>query len=92
LSKRRRQREVDIRSRSDDERMSHTGLQAAERLFARLAVRMLLQGDHALGRAGLRLHRRDGRELTPRESGPATCERERDYERSKGRIEEGPTE
>ena len=80
MSTRRRKRELRICSRFDEESMSFANLGAAERLFAKLAVRMLLRDAEESESAGLRLHRRDGRELTPQESGPATSESELDHD------------
>ena len=76
VSNPRRQQQLRIHSRLSEEPMSLASLHAAERLFAKLAVRMLLRDAEEPESAGLRLHRRDGRELTPQESGPAISESE----------------
>lgn len=70
MSGQRGERRVTIRSSFDEEWMSLDSLHAAERLFAKLAVRMLLDHTPELESAGPRLHRRAGRALTPREGGP----------------------
>jgi len=81
-----------IRSRFDEEVMCLEDLQVAERLFAKLAVRMLLRDNQEPEPAGLRLHRRDGRELTPQECGPATSERERSHDNAECSTEKQSTE
>jgi hypothetical protein len=80
VSSQRGERQLRIRSGLDEEPVSLDSLHAAERLFAKLAVRMLLGNASEPESAGPRLHRCTGRALTPREDGPATCEREQDDE------------
>lgn len=63
--------------------MSLDNLHAAERLFAKLAVRKLLAGATKPESAGPRLHRRDGRALTSREGGRATSEREQSHDHTR---------
>ena len=78
------ERQLRIRSRYDEEPMSLDSLHAAERIFAKLAVRMILSNGSEPNSAGPRLHRRAGRALSPREGGPAPSERERSHGQSKG--------
>ena len=80
MSSRRGDRRLVIRSRFDEEPMSLDSLHEAERLFAKLAVRMVLGDPPRPESAGPRLHRRAGRELTPREGGPAVSEREQTHD------------
>lgn len=80
MSRQRGERQVRIRSRFDEESISLDSLHAAERLFAKLAVRMLLGNASEPKSAGPRLHRRAGRALTPQEGGPAASEREQSHE------------
>lgn len=68
---------IEVRSGFVEEPLTSAGLPAAEQLFAKLAVRMLLQETQTPESAGPRLHRRDGRALTPQESGSAKSESER---------------
>ena len=79
MSNSRRQRHLELRRGFDEEQMSLDSLHSAERLFAKLAVRALLREAIEPESAGLRLHHRDGRALTPQESGPARSEREHGY-------------
>ena len=83
MSSQRNERQLRIRSRFDEEAMSLDSLHAAERLFAKLAVRMLLRNTPESESAGPRLHRCIGRALTPQESGPATSECEHNDEHGK---------
>ena len=76
MSSQRGERQLKIRSRFDEEQMSLDSLNAARRLFAKLAMRMPLDSASKLDSAGPRLHRCNGRALTPQEGGPATGERE----------------
>ena len=76
MSSRRGERQIRIRSRFDEEPISLDSLHAAERLFAKLAVRMLLANTSESNSAGPRLPRCNGRALTPQERGPAQSERE----------------
>ena len=78
VSNRRSERQLKICSRLDQEPMSLDNLLAAERLFAGLAVRWLLDQAPDPEFAGPRLHPRAGRELTPQEGGPAEGESEHD--------------
>jgi hypothetical protein len=80
VSKQRGERQVRIRTRLDEEPMSLDSLHAAERIFARMAVRKLLSETSKSESAGPRLHRRAGRALTPQEGGPAASEREQSHE------------
>jgi len=80
VSRQRGERQVTIRSRFDEEPMSLDNLHAAERLFAKLAVRKLLSETSNPESAGPRLHRRAGRALTPQGGGPAASEREQSHE------------
>jgi hypothetical protein len=68
-----------IRHRLVDEPMSVGNLHAAERLFAKLAGRMILCNTSETKLAGLYLHRCNGRALTPRKGDPATIESEREH-------------
>ncbi len=70
------ERQLSIRSRLDEEPMSLDSLHAAERPFAKLAVWTLLRVASKPESAGPRLHRCNGRALTPQEGGPAQSERE----------------
>ena len=58
MSKQRGERQVRIGSRFDEEPMSLDSLHAAERLFARMAVRKLLSETSTSESAGPRLQRR----------------------------------
>ena len=59
VSNPRRQQQLRIRSRFSEEPMSLASLHGAERLFAELAVRMLLRNAQEPESTGLRLRRRD---------------------------------
>jgi hypothetical protein len=83
VSSQRGEQQVRIRSRFDEEPMTLDNLHAAERLFARMAVRKLLSETSKSEFAGPRLHRRAGRALTPQEGGPAASERERNHDQTK---------
>lgn len=83
VSNQRGERQLRIRSRFDEEPMSLDRLHAAERLFAKLAVRKLLSETSKSESAGPRLHRRAGRALTPQEGGPAASERERNHDQTR---------
>ena len=74
MSSRRDQRQVKARSKSDEEPMPLDTLRAP--------VRALLANTSESNSAGPRLHRCNGRALTPQENGPATSEREQDDERA----------
>jgi len=76
------ERQLRIHSRLDEEAMSLDSLHAAEQLFAKLAVRMLLTRTAEPESAGPRLPRCNGRALTPQEAGPAQSGREQDDEHS----------
>lgn len=90
MSKRRCRRQLKVHSGFDEEPMSLDSLHVAERLFAKLAVRWFLGGNADQDSAGLCLHRRAGRALTPQEDGPviprgdstggAESERERNHD------------
>jgi hypothetical protein len=76
VSSQRDERQVNARSKYDEEPMSLDSLNAARRLFAKLAVRTLLRDTSKPDSAGPRLHRCNGSALTAQESGPAESERE----------------
>ena len=80
VSNRQGERQLRIRGRFDQEPMSDERVRAAERLFAKLAVRRLLRESSTSESAGLCLHRRAGRALTPQEGGPAGSESEQSHE------------
>ena len=82
MSSQRGGRQLRIRSRFDEESTSLDILRAAERRFANLAIRMLLADASRPNSAGPRLHRCNGRALTPQGAGPAKSEREQDDEYS----------
>ena len=83
MSNRRPQRQVKIHSRFDEESMPLDGLRSAERLFAMLAVRMLLRDVTAnrTGRAAAPPSRREGAHPSGERPGPSESERGDDYTR-----------
>ena len=81
---------VRLHSEFDGEPIPIESLREAEQLFAGMTIRMLLRHSPEHEAAELRLHRRDGRELTPWEGGSAEGERERDDKHEK-RSGEGPS-
>ena len=83
MSSQRCERQLRIRSWFDGEPISLDDLRAAERLFAKLAVRKLLSDASKSKPAGPFLHRRVGRALTPQEGGPAASESEQSHDPAK---------
>ena len=83
VSSQRGERQLTIRSRCDEEPMSLGNLPAAETLFTKPAVRMLPRVASKLESAGPRLHRCNGRALTPQGAGPAQSEREHEDRRTR---------
>jgi len=81
VSDRRRKQQLSIKSRLDEESMTLDSLRAAERLFAELAVRMLLHGacEDESGRAAAPPSRREG--AHPLGERPGPIQRERTHER-----------
>ena len=90
MSSRRGERQLNIRSRFDEEQMSLNSLNAARRLFAKLAVRMPLGNASEPDSAGPCLHRCNGRALTPQEAGPAQSEREHADKQRAGKHTQRP--
>jgi len=81
VSKQPGQRELTVCRRSDGSE-SFDGVHATRRRPTDLAVHLLLTGALRSDSAGPRLHRCNGRVLTPQEGGPAPSEREQDDEHS----------